>query len=261
MKNSFWPIRLFCLLILTVFGATYVAAESFGTVSGQIEYTGSDVCRGMVSLWPVDGSSAPDPRLSNMVPPWVSELNDDCSFSIQADPGSYYVRVILRRSPGSILGPTRKGDLIYLSPDAQGQLFPVEIQPGQPIDIGSHGGGWAFPGYSEQIETGITGQVTDAKGRPLSGLLVHVFAERSLETPPLAVSAATDNDGQFQLRLEHGGKFFLQARENIGFGIPSVGRLIGNYGGKEPKVVKLKKGKLITDINIKAAPQPPRKIE
>jgi hypothetical protein len=249
---------LLCLVALG-WGAAIALAESQGGLVGMIESPADGLCRGLASLWPAAGEDAPDPRLSNTVPPWVAELNSDCSFSLQADPGSYYLQVILRQSPGPALGPTRKGDLIFLSPDAQGESFPVEIRSGQPIDVGSHGGGWQFPGYSEQIQTGITGQVTDEKGRPLSGFFIHAFADRSLETPPLAVSAKSDSKGRFQFRIEQGGKFYLQARKEIGLGSIAVGSLVGIYGDDKPKAVKLKKGGLVADINIKVAPQPSEK--
>lgn len=227
-----------------------VVAEPLIRVSGDIVAPEAVVCRGMVALWPVSGHGIEDPGRFNNVPPWVVELTPDCRFEINVYPGSYYVQGIVRNTPGYDSGPLRAGDLIYMSPDATGEVLQIEVREGQPVDVGLHSSHWKFSGYSAEVESGITGRLVDADGAPLSGLVIQAFGDPQMNGRLLAISAPSDSEGRYQLRLAGRGTLYLLARDEIGLGLPSIGEYFGYYGGKQPKKMKFSPGKLVDDLDI-----------
>lgn len=249
MMKRLTLISLFCLLCSFTCLATSVAA-SLGKVSGQLKVSAVETCRGIVSLWPNDGKSASDPYGFNVIPRAVAELADDCSFVIEAAPGNYFLSAVVRNSPGPSWGPPRKGDLIFMAPDGEGEMLSVVLRPEMPVDVGIHRSYWQFSGFSGQIETGITGRLINQSGTPVAGLRVQVFDKLDMTSQLLAVSAPSDDEGRFELRLVEPGLVYLHAREEVGIGLPPLGSYFGRYGGNKVKRIKVKKGKLIEGLEI-----------
>ncbi len=228
MRKVIFLFMLSCLA--GFFMATIVAAEKPGTIVGEITFEDSDSCRGMVSLWPVSDFGAYDHERTDLIPPWVSPVKADCSFQLDVSPGSYYVWVVLRTSPGGDFGPLRPGDRIFLLPETDGEPQPIHVVAGQAQHLGSSSASREFPGYPDQVETGVTGVLLDEAGSPLVDHVVQAFATMNLSGQPLAVSGPSDIEGYFKLRLSE-GSYYLLARDQAGFGMPLPGGLFGVYGG------------------------------
>ncbi|NOY13820.1 MAG: carboxypeptidase regulatory-like domain-containing protein, partial [Deltaproteobacteria bacterium] len=239
------------LLCIWSIAATLAAgASSLGRVTGQLQSAEVDSCRGIVSLWPATERGAAALESFNSVPPWVAEIAPDCSFVIEAEPGSYYLRGVLRTTAGSDWGPLRPGDLVFMSPDGAGQRLQVEVNADLPVAVGTQSSHWEFSGFPAQIETGVTGRLVDSAKKPVAGLLVEAFGGPSMANRPLAVSAPSDADGRFQLRLAAPETIYLQGRETVGIGFPPLGSLFGIYGGKKAQAVTVKQGERIDNLEI-----------
>ncbi len=244
-----------CLIILffCVLSGTAQAGQP-GIVVGQLAVAEVNSCRGMVSLWPVDEFAASDHEQTDLIPPWVAKLNSDCSFRIKVSPGSYYLRAVLRNSPGEDFGPLRAGDLIFMSPETVEPPPKVDVVAGQHQHVGAYSAAWEFPGYPEQVVTGVSGRLLDEFGAPLVDHVVQAFSVPGVTDQPLAVSGPTDSKGRFKLRLRE-GQFYLLGRDQYGFGIPLPGRMYGFYGGESAKIVKVRKGNVVEGVEIILVPR------
>lgn len=243
---------LFCGIVFVLGQPLAVQADTFGRVAGQIKTADEDECRGRVSLWPVTGQETDDESQFYGVPPWSTKLKSDCSFLITAKSGSYYLRAVLRKTPGPVRGPARAGDHIFISPDANGNLFQVEVARDSVTDnyVGIHSFYTVFSGYPDEFETGVTGRLVDPEGRPVANFLVIAFSDEKMLQRPVAISLPSDEQGRFQLPLPGKRNIYLQASEKINLGQTPTGHLGGIYGGKKTKVVKIKKGKRNDNIEI-----------
>lgn len=253
MQHKVCLLGLLGLLGLLIFAAGVqksVAADSLSRVTGQLKSPAAVACRGMVSLWPVSEYSVVPAGDFDNVPPWVAELAADCSFEISASPGSYYLQGVLRQTAGHNLGPLRQGDLVFMSPNVQGGFLQVDIPAGQPVNVGTHGSHWLFSGFSGPLTTGVTGRLIDSTGAPLGGLVVQAFDDPQMNDRLLAISAPSDENGDYRLRLAGAAQFYLLVRDAEGIGFPQVGRFFGVSGGKEAKLLKLTPGQLLIDQDI-----------
>jgi hypothetical protein len=92
----------------------------------------------------------------------------------------------------------------------------------------------------------LSGRVVDEAGDPLVGASIVIKGTTN--------GTITDADGRFTLRLEKGMNIYLQAREQIGIGLPQVGSQYGVYGGKSVELVRVKEGQRLQGIKIVASP-------
>lgn len=211
-----------------------VAAESMqehGAISGCIELAGQGTYRGVASLWPAIPGKEPDPRRA-IRPPAVSRaLGTDGCFTLQAQPGEYFVGAVVRMSDGGSQGPPRPGDMIFLSPDAADGHLKAAIHPGKTTDIGRHASGWRYTGFSPTaMSITISGTLTGTDGKPRAGLLVFAFTDSAMSSEPLAVSEPSDSNGRYLLRLPEPATVYLRAREHYGRRSPADGGYMGIYG-------------------------------
>lgn len=229
--------------------------DSMVTFRGEIKYQAEGACRGMVSLWPAEGQSAPVPERTNLVPAWVGEIDPECRFEIKALPGSYYLQAVARQTPGLALGPLRVGDLVFSSRIADAQPLQVSGNAGDQLNLGTLAASTVFEGYSAQVETGITGRLIDKMGRPVEGLRVLAFSNAEMYSGLYAVSSPSDIDGWFYIHFTGKAEVYLQAREEIGLGFPPLGSLVGVYGNKSAKLVTVKQGKRVEQVEIVVEPR------
>ena len=243
-------LLLLVIWLLLLSPVSAVADDSLGRVTGRVYCQEQSGCIGVASLWKVAGGAVPDPRKYTAIPIIVSPLQADGVFELQAPPGDYYLGAFLRASPGPKMGPPRKGDHIFLTPDPAGRPNIVRVLAGKTADAGIHSVSWRFAGMTEPEQTGVSGQLVDVNLKPVAGLLVFAFADAELSVSPLAVSTRSDATGAFILQLPKPGTIYLRARRNYRGGQPLPGDYVGVFGGAVPKPLALKQGKPIRGLRL-----------
>jgi hypothetical protein len=78
-------------------------------------------------------------------------------------------------------------------------------------------------------DTGFTGVLVDAAGRPLAGAFVLAYPDSDFRCMPEATSPAVGEDGHFTLYVERPGRWCLAARTRTR-GQPVAGELYGVLG-------------------------------
>ena len=141
----------------------------------------------------------------------------------------YYHLVARQRPDGGDAGPPRAGDAWALpvkNPVAvvSGQLTSVDFvlhSVTQPMLMreGTLTGG----------DTGFTGVLVDAAGRPLAGAFVLAYPDSDFRRMPEATSPAVGADGRFTLYVDRPGRWCLAARTRTR-GQPVAGELYGVLG-------------------------------
>lgn len=228
------------LLISDSSGASAQTVPKPGTISGCVEIAGHSAYRGVAALWPGGSGKGPDPRRA-IRPPIVSgPIGADGCFTLQAEPGEYFIGAIVRLTDGGWQGPPRPGDMVFLSPDASDQNTVVTIRPAETVAIGRHATGWEYSGFNPAASPlTISGKLATREGKPLPGLLVFAFTDSTLSKEPLAISEPSDSNGRYLLRLPEPATVYLRAREHYGQRSPLDGGYMGIYGGGTPLAVNV----------------------
>jgi len=107
-----------------------------GTVSGKVFVEGRENYRGLALLW---RDCAAAGNLGK--PDFAAALAADGGFAVQAPPGDYCLGVLVRGREGKLSGPPRRGDLIFLTPGAEGEVCRITLEAGSRLDVGGHGEG------------------------------------------------------------------------------------------------------------------------
>ena len=256
MKRTVWLVLSALLLPVLVFAAE----GQMGTIRGKIASPDQKPCRGVVSLWDGSEGRTPDPRRYLIIPFSAVNLRPSCEFELQAPAGSYYVGALLRNSPGPDLGPPRMGDLVFMTPDSQGEVVKIAVAGGKTLELGTHGEGWRYEGMLAESALGVSGTVRDADGCPVPGVLVFAFADVGMTRSPLAVSGRTDENGRYQLRIDRPGQVYLRVKDDCGGGAPADGGYVGVFGGAVPVVVEVSGDALITGRDIQVFKVPAGQI-
>ncbi len=214
-------------------GAATSHVPEQGTVRGCVTLAGHSTYRGVAALWPFAQGIGPDPRQAVRPPATSTSLDTEGCFTLRAAPGEYFVGAVVRRTDGGWQGPPRPGDMVFLSPDAEGKSKSVAINSGEVTDIGRHASGWEYAGFTPTASPlAISGRLTDPAGKPLPGLLVFAFTDSTMSKEPFAVSEPSDNNGRYLLRLPGPAIFYLRVREHYGRRSPASGGYMGVYGGE-----------------------------
>lgn len=199
----------------------------------------------------------------------TESVTEDGKFDFPLQSGSY-VLVAKKIESGKGNRPPKVGDLYCYCPNNPVEVSPdrttlVEI-PCYPKDDRA-----AFIGIPQlkadnlkSIEHrvtngnfGIKGRVTDADGKPLSGILVLAYRT----TKPVFLTyhlshgteytAETTADGSFYIPVDVSGDYYMVARDTLGDG-PHRGELFGLYNGNSRHVVAYRQGTLVDSVVITA---------
>jgi hypothetical protein len=180
----------------------------------------------------------------------VSEATgSDGSFSLALAPGRY-LAVVRKRASGDTAGPVVIGD-------HRSEPFAFEVAPGQEkvqlaltatLKVANEK---TFPARNESDGGGLAGLVTDADGKPVEGVRVHVYDHIQMSERPKYVSEKTGMDGRYFVPVKRGGTYYLAARDRFG-GPPQLGDLFGRFdeGTVDPSGVVVRKGETTSEINI-----------
>lgn len=157
----------------------------------------------------------------------------DGTFTVGLPAGRFFLAARWR-ADGSRVGELAIGDLNGSYPGN-----PVEISLGQTIDL------QPFPltrvepetrqqrlarGKFDATDTGFTGRVLDAEGKPKAGIYVFAYLDSRMTGKPTYISAPSGADGRYLLHLGGAGTYFLGARSAFG-GPLEPGEWIGTYDG------------------------------
>lgn len=142
--------------------------------------------------------------------------------------GNYFLVARLRQT-GADAGPPRVGDAWALP-----ARNPVTVRPGAITEVDFVLQGISQPmlmreGTLTSGDTGFTGQLVDAGGKPLPGAFVIAYPEADYQHMPEATSPAVGNDGRFTLYVERPGQWCLAARTRTR-GQPTTGEPYGLLG-------------------------------
>lgn len=223
------------LLLSNSIGVTAQTAPKPGAVRGCVEIAGHAVYQGVASLWPGGSGKGPDPRRAIRPPVVSGPLGADGCFTLQAEPGEYFVGAIVRLTDGGWQGPPRPGDMVFLSPDASDQNTIVTIRPNETVAIGRNAAGWKYSGFDPSASPlTISGKLATRDGKPLSGMMVFAFTDSTLSKEPVAISEPSDSDGRYLLRLPEPVTVYLRARDHYGQRSPLDGGYMGIYGDGTP---------------------------
>jgi len=165
-------------------------------------------------------------------------------FKMRMNEGTYYI-LARKRQDGSLAGPLREGDYFgYLDENpvvvTKRKVRHVEIPVVRKVERVSPGG---------QGKTLIAGIIKDKEGNPLAGMYACVYKNEGMTDRPAFVSKQTGPDGNFQLEVPLGGKYFLGGRSAIG-GPVEPGQYWGRYGGSTDHSIKLDTGGRLEGIDI-----------
>lgn len=171
----------------------------------------------------------------------------DGSFDLQLPEGDYVV-VARKRQKGEASGPVVAGDnkSEFMTLQVRGNLSELTLIA--PVKEGDQR---QLTAEATVSDTGLSGSVLDADGRPLEGARVHVYDHIQMSERPKYVSEKTGPDGRYLLHLPEAGTYYLAARDKFG-GPPKLGDLYGRYdqGTIEPSAVVVRKGEILQNVNI-----------
>lgn len=142
-------------------------------------------------------------------PAFITYPSLDGTFKISLPPGSYYI-LARKRQKGGMYGPIEEGDhfnFYFGNPVSikKGVYRYVEIETVKRLSQLEEGIGFAT----------VKGIVTDKGGKPVSGLFVLFYQNKSMQGKPLYISGRTNKSGEFSIKLPV-GTYYVSARENIG---------------------------------------------
>lgn len=127
------------VLLGALLSAAWGESPAEGTVAGKVSWEGRSRYRGLALLWRdcVAGEKLGKPN-------YAAALAEDGGFAVQAPPGNYCLGVLVRSTEGKLSGPPRRGDLIFLTPGGEGEVYRITLESGNRLDVGNHGEGWVF---------------------------------------------------------------------------------------------------------------------
>lgn len=160
-----------------------------------------------------------------------AQVDEHSRYFLDLVEGDYYLVVRMRRS-GADAGPPKTGDAWALP-----AKNPVTVRPTEVTTLDFVLQGVAQPmlmreGTLTSGDTGFTGLLLDAEGKPLTGAFVIAYPDTDYQHMPEATSPAVGTDGRFQLFVERGGQWCLAARTRTR-GQPITGELYGLLGTGE----------------------------
>lgn len=247
-------------------------------ITGQVTYKGQAVSGGVVSVYPwQDGKFRGMGLLTNT-------LDENGAFSFGLEAGTY---VVIARKKHDIkgIGPVKRGDMFcYPSTNpisvANNQSCDTDINcyPRDELELFLNDGAINPQGrrhddrrqaslYDLQPAEGqkptsgmpatLSGQVTDSRGNPRSGMTVTAYPARGLELFQMHVlrlitgnMGQTDSEGRYKIELKDGDdKYYIVAREKVGEA-PDQAEYYGLYEGSPNHSVAIARNVSLTGIDV-----------
>lgn len=222
-----------------------------GTMEGQVFVEGKPAKSVLLAFFMVNKGLPPiSAGGMGRIPDMIDWAGPDGKFKVQLLEGSYYLGILFRPLDARP-GPPRKGEKFYFANDGQGKLRRLAIADFQKISVGRVDG--SLPSLFKEVEDHFTveGVVLRGEGanEPLADAMV--LAKRSPEAMrPEYISAVTDKDGRFSIKLPPAQTFYLVARASITGAKPNPGEDIGKLGVDKDTAK-------VPEVNFSGAPSKP----
>lgn len=252
-------MKLIVLIIALLFaaGAQDVYAENGkGFVTGRAALpSGKPMKQALAMFYMKQNGPAPLPERYWRVPDAVIPVDAKGKFTAELLEGEYYVGVIGRQSAKLVPGPPVDGDFLILVSEKGGHPKTVRVSDGKTTNVGTHKGSVYRKRIRENIKiTSLEGKISSIEGTPVSGAFVFAFHSSERGSRPVFSSDKTDGNGNYVLRVDGEGPFYLKVRDSYGGGKPQPGERIGTFGGDNPIPVKSIIGSSLKEIDIIVQP-------
>lgn len=248
--------RILATLLGVVLAASAFAAEvKTGTLAGTIGIRGgAPLAEGVAFFFNAAGGVPPAPERYWRVPDEMVPLDSQGRFTARLPVGDWYVGAV-KRGESREIGPPREGDYFFMGRDENGKARRFSVLHDQRTEMGVLHEAVPFDRSLTAVREGTTGMegvVLDRDGKPVAGVIVFAFASPTTAGRPLFVSERTGTDGRFLLRVADEGTYYLKIREAYGGGPPIDGAMVAGVGDESPLTVKVKRGGIRSDIEIRA---------
>lgn len=254
-------MKLFFIMLLIFLSSTICTGEQLNvapvdavsTISGQVMIDSKKpMSKGVVLLF--DRNFGPPPSVGRYwrVPDLITQLDREGKFSLEVQPGTYYLQ-FSQKNPNSEIGPANEKEYFYFHGDSDGNATPLIVENSTKLNLGQLKASIWTPDI-EQREKGITaieGVITDTEGKPIERAVVLAYYNPQGQGRPVFISDRSDKKGNYQLRTNDGGTFFLKVRSVVGGGKPSAGEYLNTTNEFEPVAVNVKKGERLKGVILK----------
>jgi hypothetical protein len=181
-----------------------------------------------------------------------AKVNTEGNYFLDLVEGDYFLVARIRQT-GADAGPPKAGDAWALPPKN-----PVTVKTGEITTVNFVLQGVAHPmlmreGTLTSGDTGFTGLLLDADGKPLAGAFVIAYPDTDFQHMPEATSPSVGEDGRFHLYVERKGQWCLAARTRTR-GQPISGEPYGKLGSPESGCRDAIPGQLVDVGTIRLAP-------
>jgi len=173
---------------------------------------------------------------------FAAEVGSDGRYFLDLAAGRYWL-VARYRPDGSQAGPPRPGDSWAIYSGNPAMIEEGDVRRADFLLLQGRRPALGRSGNLSSGDTGFTGRVTDAAGRPLAGLVVLAYRRPEFHGMPDFISAASDRNGRFVLYVPAGGRYCLAARAGTR-GQPVAGELYGRLGVDEAACRSVAAGEL-----------------
>ena len=200
-----------------------------------------------------DHLSGPPPIIEKYwrIPDEIFEIDENGRFDIELFPGTYYIAYIKHSDPYDV-GPPKKGELILISRDSKGQPVPYLLKAGEMRDVGKLSEAVPFDPVmarsSDKDITAIEGRILGKDGKPIAGVPVFAFMTTAAIGRPLFTSERTDKNGNFLLRVDKGGTYYLKVRGHYGGGKPGHDSVLDGEKDEPLAEVYVETGQIVKGV-------------
>ena len=219
-------------------------------VEGQLTVAGQPLPDAFIYVYSEDSAELMGPSYAKLV-----QADAVGRFRLELPAGRFWLAA-RKRSDGGRSGEPLAGDLngryagnpVAISCGQHLQLAVFDLQPvdevrqQQRLDAGKF----------VATETVLHGRVVDEQGSPLSGIYVYAYLDTRMIGKPTYISAATAGNGQFELFLANGGKYYIGARSTFG-GPLEPGEWVGTWDGEADHGIAVAQGETfkLGDIQLR----------
>ena len=228
-------------------GASQEAATAPGVgIRGRVLHAGTPA--GETAIMIYDAASS---RLAG--PGYIALARTDAEgrFQIDLAPGPYRFAARRRRG-GATSGYLQPGDLSATAP-----LDPIVVPAKGYLDLGDlelhevdtgRLAAKGVRGFQEPTTTVLEGRVLDPNGKPRAGQFVFVYRDEGMIGRPESM-ARTGVNGEFELSLAGGGKYYIGARSRHG-GPRQPGEWAGKLAGTPDSGLAVLAGRRVRGLTI-----------
>lgn len=219
-----------------------LVAEANTGVKGRIVHNRQPVANAFVYVYSEKSAGMIGPSYGEAV-----RSAADGTFTIPLPAGNFYLAA-RKRADGARSGDVEAGDLNGLWSGN-----PLILNPGKTIDLGDLSVSIVNAesrkerlqqGKFALTDTSLRGRMLDQDGKAVRGVYAFAYLDSRMVGKPVYISAATCDDGRFELRLGDGGTYYIGARSTFG-GPLEPGEWVGTYDARPNHMVEVKKGEAL----------------